>query len=473
MSPSPNLPSIDTHQQLSPGIQSWFRYFIAKLILAFYLGTHPQVRSRITFEVDCPPGDDYGVWQQYDYWPQAWKNRLAAFLAAYRAGATLPMEGPLPLGPDDPDTSRLFYRSIDHARDTYLAQVAHVLWLETSHIVPWSLDDYSDHELTYLLSSINCFRATTVGGELRYVIYVGGDGATTGNVLHDPRDAYAFMLSEPEQGRCLIGETAAETCSRLTEWFHDYLWHNPGGWNSHEFWHEHPLLMDRLQRYDVLSFGNIYVTPIGCWSASALFADLMRSVNVPIRKVRNNLKDAGGQDAAHCGLLFNWQGAGEKRYLLHTDDIYQCYYRFQDPAPAPAGTPRGTALWDHVWLSPSEFGESFAYSTDPQYVGVATFEERDKYMNYRSWRLSSWSPLQSAYSSGFDGADIINSLVQNGGFTQAEAQAAWQAVEETLLSYGNGDPQAGYEALMVGPESRHCQWCARTGKCGSGDPCIT
>ena len=102
MSPSPDLPRIGTHELLGPGIQSWFRYFVAKLILAFYLGTHPQVRSRIIFEIDCPPGDDYGVWEQYDYWPQAWKNRLAAFLAAYRAGAPLSMEEPLPLGPDDP-----------------------------------------------------------------------------------------------------------------------------------------------------------------------------------------------------------------------------------------------------------------------------------------------------------------------------------------------------------------------------------
>ena len=449
---------------------------MAKRSLAGYLKSHPQVRSQITFEVDCPPGDMSGVSLQFDYWPKDWKDRLGTFVAAYRSGTALPMEAALPLGPDDPNNpDRLFYRSIDLARDTYLAQIAHVLWLETSNIVPWSLDDYSDLELSYLLSSRNYFRATTIGGELRYmVLFTGGAMTLTGsNILHDPRHIYAFMASEPEQGRCLIGETPAETCSRLTEWFHDYLWHEPGNWDNRAFWREHPSLAARLQRWDVPTTGNVYVTPKGCWTASSLFADLMRSVNVPIRRVRNNLKDEEGGDGVHCGLIFNGQGSGEERYLLHTDDIYQCYPNFQDPAPAPAETPRGAALWDHVWLSESEFVQSFSLSTDPIYFGVATWEERRKYKDYRKWRLSSWQALRSASNNEFNGDEIMNALMQNDGFTEAEAQAAWQSVEETLLSYGNGDMQAGYEALMVGPESRHCQWCARTDKCVSGDPCIT
>ena len=449
---------------------------MAKRSLAGYLKSHPQVRSQITFEVDCPPGDADGVWLQFDYWPKDWKDRLAGFLDAYRTGIALPMGNPLPLGPDDPDNpNRLLYRTNDLARDTYLAQIAHVLWLETSNIVPWSLDDYSDLELSYLLSSRNYFRATTIDGELHYVIFFTGGAMTlTGsNILHDPRDVYTFMASEPEQGRCLIGETAAETCSRLTEWFHDYLRHNPGDWDNRAFWREHPLLTERLQRWNIPTIGSVYVTPKGCWTASSLFADLMRSVNVPIRRVRNNLEDEEGEDGVHCGLLFNGQGPGEERYLMHTDDIYQCAPHFQDPAPAPAGTPRGAALWDHVWLSPSEFVQHFAYSNDPMYFGLAKWFEREKYRDYRKWRLSSWQALQSASNDEFNGTEIINDFMQNDGFTEVEAQAAWQAVEETLLSYGNGDMQAGYEALMVGPGSRHCKWCARTDKCVSYDPCIT
>lgn len=467
-------PNIGARPGINPGLQTWFRYFRAKLDLARYLSTHAGVRQWIMFEVDCPPGDDSGIFSQYDFWPQTWKNRMASFLVAYRGGNALPMEDPLPLGPHDPmHSGRLLYRTGDLARDTYLAQITHILWLEIDELVPWHLHDYSDHELTYLLSSSNYFRAETIDGQLWYMVNIGGVGRPTENILHDPRDVRAFLAAEPEEQQCLIGDTAAETCSRLTGWFHDYLWHNPGGWDSHQFHREQPLLTDRLLRHELPGGEQRYVTPVGCWSASSLFADLVRSVNIPVRKVRNNLKDSDGEDHAHAGLLFNWQGPGEKRYLLHTDDIYQCPMSFYDPAPAPAGTPRGVALWDHVWLPPGEFGSAFSYSDDPEYVGVATWEQKRKYDDYRSWLMATWQTIRSAGSSGFNSGQIMSGLMTNAGLTQGEAEAAWSAVEATLLSYGNGDIQAGYDALLAGPDSRHCQWCSRTDKCFAGDPCLS
>ena len=151
-------PNIGTRPGINPGLRSWFRYLKAKLDLALYLGTHTNIRQRINLEVDCPPGDDEGVFLHYDFWPAAWKNRMAAFLAAYRGGHALPMEDPLPLGPYDPSYGgNLLYRSNDLARDTYLAQIAHTLWLELDKRVPWRLQDYTDHELTYLLDSSNFF----------------------------------------------------------------------------------------------------------------------------------------------------------------------------------------------------------------------------------------------------------------------------------------------------------------------------
>ena len=93
------------------------------------------------------------------------------------------------------------------------------------------------------------------------------------------------MLKEPEQGHCLIGSTPGETGQNLSGWFHDYLWHNPDlahGFDSLAFYRDHPLLADRLKRYLVQIYGeDLYVTPAGCGSASSLFADLMRSVNLP------------------------------------------------------------------------------------------------------------------------------------------------------------------------------------------------
>jgi len=219
---------------IHPAFLRWLRRWVGSKVLAGYLSNHPDIRAHITLEIDHPAGAESGVWLNYDYWPQEWKGRVLEHFLALREDEPLPLEPPLPLGLFDPmHADRLCYRTVEHARDTYFAQVAHALWLETSHVVPWSLGDWSASELTYLLSSKVHFAARQIDSALHYVVHIGGVGDATGSILHDPRKALEFMQCEPEQGRCLIGPTPAETCVRLTEWFHDYLRHNPGGFDTY------------------------------------------------------------------------------------------------------------------------------------------------------------------------------------------------------------------------------------------------
>lgn len=348
----------------------------------------------------------------------------------------------------------------------YLAQVAHALYLDFHRKVPWRLEDWSDNELSYLLSSKVCFRARGMGPEqeLYYPVYIGSKNDPTENILHDPRVAYGFMDMEPEEGKHLIGRTPSETCQKLTEWFHDYLWHNPAQLDSAGFHRNHPTLEERLRRHNIEPYGEVYVTSGGCGSASCLFADLTRSVNIPVRKVRTVLwSGSEREERGHSGLIFDWQGGGHGRYLLHTDDIYTSS-PFLDPAPLPKDTPRGVALWDEAWLDPSRFGRAFSYAHEKKVFARATREQQDKYMLMGGLLVSAAESVQKVRSAQMAGSRVIDQLIR-AGFTETEAEACWQAVEASVLAYGDGNMESGYQQLLDGPESRHEQWCKRTGKC--------
>ena len=446
---------------LSPDWLQRFRLF-------YYLHKNERIRAQMGFEVDRPYGSAHGIWRYYDNWPNAWQQRLATFFIAYVNDDSLSIADALPLA----DVSQMryrgqiAYRNTDLARDVYLAQVAHVLYLDVYRKVPWRLVDWSDHELSYLLSSKVCFRAERLGAsrELYYTVHLSSRSDETENILHDPRIVYRFMNSTPEQGECLIGATPGETGQNLTGWFHDYLWHNPAQLDKDNFYLEYPCVEHRLQRHPVDPLGEVYLTPSGCGSASSLFADLMRSVNIPVRKVHNVLLSASGVEGHHCGLVFDWQGgSGRGRYLLHTDDIYWSFF-FKDPAPEPRNTARGVALWDQVWLEPTRFGKTFQFAAEENIFACATWGQMENYRWQNDWLVSSARAISEARSLG--GRDrVIEALQTQRGLTESEAEACWQAIEASVLSYGDGNMESGYQLLLDGPASRHEQWCERTGKC--------
>ncbi|NMB79739.1 MAG: hypothetical protein GYA23_11675 [Methanomicrobiales archaeon] len=448
--------------------------YLRTLSFKRYLHNNSRIRARITFEVDREPGFGEGVWLYYDNWPEEWKAELLEYFHAYAQGTPLPAHDPLPLAPYVPGSSlvdRLEYRCNHLARLTYFAQVAHCLYLDIYQKVPWKLTDWSDDELRYLLSSMVCFRAhrETTSDPLRYVVFISSRQEATENILSDPRIAVRFLQHEPEEGRCLLGTTPEETCQLLSGWIHDYLHHNPGPdqFDCYVFYRNNPLLEDRLRRHPVPPYGNLYVTPLGCGSASSLFMDLMRSVNIPIRKVNNLIVGFDNNEESHSGLLFNWQGAAS-RYLLHTDDLYTTLY-FQDPAPAPKGTDRGVALWNHVWLDPTAFGKAFSYIAAPSAgQGLPPFGRAECDQKVRFWETNDWLVVSAQRVAGTRNGNhdyAVASLKSDYGLSDAEAEACWNAVIESVTSYGDGDLNLGYQRLLDGPDSRHQQWCNRTGKC--------
>ena len=443
------------------------RDFLHGSAFTLYLCLNPRLRSLMYLEIDHPVGAESGTWLGYDNWPISWKRRLKQFYLDFLFDRPLAKENPLPLSNRQID-QYILYRNVELARDTYFAQVAHSLFLERRHKVPWRFADWSNNELRLLLSSQVCFKAlrSVPEEELYYGVRWSSRILATENILDDPRTAFQFMQQEPEDRRRLLSGDPSETARRLSGWFHDYLWHHPGsanGFDPQGFHRSHPLLMDRLTRYYIESYeDSVYVTPGGCGSASSLFMDLMRAVNIPIRKVNSDFEEPDGRITRHSGVIFDWQGgSGNGRYLLHTDDLY-FNPSFHDTAPNPPSANRGITLWDHVWLNPTEFGKHFDYDSRPQILATASLAQRERY-RYLRQRLS--CSHGGVSSSRYSNVERWITFLQEKGCTQEEAINAWETVITTVTAYGDGDLELGYQRLLDGPDSRHALWCDRTGKC--------
>ena len=193
--------------------------------VASYLNAHPRIKSQVRLEVREP-----GVWLEYDYWPQPWKDRLELMYQCLVNDQGLPIPSQVPIASRSAmsDSSRVGYASLEVGRDVYFAHVAHILHLEVNGLVPWRLADNTDGELSYLLPSYNYFAGRKASdGQMYYVVHLDGRRQESESILGDPRDAFRFMQGEPEEGKRLLDGTAADTAMNLTEWFHDHGWHWP------------------------------------------------------------------------------------------------------------------------------------------------------------------------------------------------------------------------------------------------------
>lgn len=425
-----------------------------------YLTYNTKVRNNLGLQVDGSHENSDGVWLYYDYWSDAQRERLLTYFIAYTHNQSIPLTRK---SHSIKDGNFLHYYDLDYATEIYFAHVAFALWQDANRRLQWQLSSWSDDELSYILSSKSYFYIKRDHGnyDVRHAV------SKTDSILYDPRTAFRFMRYEPEQGRVLIGNTPLETLQNLSEWIQDYLWHSPStSTHDHQrFLKNNPNLEDKLKRRYVRPYGNVYLANFGCVSTSNLFADLMRSVNIPIKKVTNLLVDPqSGYEVPHSGMIFNWQNPhGKSLYMLHSDYLYE-YRGYHDPAPAPAGTRRGVALSQYVWLDPSEFGRRFSYDPRPHTFGKATHEQQEKGWEMSQWLMATPLAIQIARDYG-SGERVIAYLQRERNLTYQEALQCWNATISSVRSYGDGDLNKGFQRLLDGPDSRHEKWCGRTGKC--------
>ncbi len=386
----------------------------APITLDERLCQHPALRAQMVWETAT------GIRIPYDGWTSAQKNRLNEFFQRM-------MRGDRDLGIRLPNIRRnkstrhnRMFLTAEEAQDVYLAHVAHVLYLEVMGVVRWSILDLPQDELAELISSDRYHQRIVptpgaMGSSSDYPSHIvpnrdfqlpdhvnNLDAAGIG-LLGDPRVGYNFILGmNSVSHQNMLGSTEEETVQNLTYWFAKNVRHGnnllSSPENTIEYYESHNFLKDRLVREERtetvdgstrLSFG-IY-SPRGCHTASNLFHDLARSVNIPIKNIAyyirtnsvepipnplNTISRAG----FHQGLVFRWQRK-PIRLLSHTDDIYVGYYPFFpiDETGSPLSLTEIKQLYyDTHWMVPSrlpQYGynlpDYFVNRTREQAVAVA------------------------------------------------------------------------------------------------------
>ena len=427
-----------------------------------FLAAAPRIAAQIRLETGVP-----GAFLAYERWSQEWKDRLEEMVAAYRAGEALPFPTPVALA----DSGTVYptaagYASLELGRDVYFAQIGHMLYLEIEGLLPWSLAGYTDTELAALFPSSNFFVLQEYSGKLRYQTFMGPNGQDAGGILGDPRDVLGFLMEEPEEGRTLLGETQDETAANLSEWFHDFIHH----WNLSspespaDFYQRYPYFSDRLRRLPVETLGDVRVAIVGCWSASALYATLMRTVNIPAQTIIVSLVDGMGQAGEHAGLRVSI--GGEARYLPHTDDLYTGWGMGANPLTPWMSV--GWALWWNVWLDEATFFSISARHLDANILARFSYEALDRYQTEASWNMATYGSIVSVCSyRGLSGCEwsamgdaVMLGLQDQKSLTIDEARGWWMSMQDVLAYYGS-DPCEACDGVM----EAQLAWCERTRRC--------
>lgn len=347
-----------------------------------------SLRSNATLEQrlsECPTLTSLMIWERgdgarfaYSDWEVWQKNRIEQiFQMLLRREPNLNLQCPDPaaaLGADN----KTFYYTNDQAFDVFAAHVAHILYLEATSAVPWTILRRPNREIAELLSSFNYFsrilhppiRSFT----LPVQIQENRDFSTRyrtesqfAEIECDPRVAYNFVRGLTSTvPRDLVGADELETLVNLNYWFYNNVGHgNQNGVSADE----KIRLSSLVQRLTVSSFGNdLYAQNFlhqtiarngvesrwGCHTAANLLYSLARSVNIPLLIVRSFDFTTGENGAlvtynsGHSGLAYGF-GSSSPLVLPHTDNIYAMLWR---PTFLASGNV-ARKFFDETWQTPS------------------------------------------------------------------------------------------------------------------------
>jgi len=293
----------------------------------------PRVLDALIFE------PDYGDPIAYPSWSYAQSARLKdIFASLVRGEADLELACPDILAnmafPSQTTANSVYYTA-EQAFDVFAAHAAHVLFLELTDRVPWSILSFNDGEIEELLAFDRYFAPikpslSEASGQYPDHIRPGRDfqlpfrvNNAQEAVICDPREAYRFIRGQvsahlPD----LLGQDPEETLVHLTAWMRDNVQHG-----DDEAFHDrtevagYAFLADRLKIHPRV---DTIMALAGCHSAAALLYDLAKGVNIPLLMVRSqDREDTSGHygSRTHSGLVFRWESEAP-RILRHSDDIY-------------------------------------------------------------------------------------------------------------------------------------------------------
>lgn len=290
-----------------------------------WLAAHPRIRDRVSWEHEAFLGLA-STNSAYTSWSGGSRSSLQRAVDHYAGCSIDPLADPPSnrASRADDEIARQRYSNVDAFR-WYQLLLAQTLVVEMGRWVPWSLEDYDDDELFYLLDSRSLF--SWQPGD-SYEVRFGVHGPA---VPAEPRFTYEFLY-----GNDLIAPTRVETIARLIDWCRWNLRHfsahrvEPDTYVGGDYT---TLSMDLHWRYRgfpparrVVEGTTRRVTDAsahwtaGCHGTVGFLRAILRAVNIPVAYVRR---------CRHAMPRF----LHEELYLSHGDDPYnRCAKREDLPA---------------------------------------------------------------------------------------------------------------------------------------------
>jgi hypothetical protein len=185
----------------------------------------PRIGSHVVWE-DCD-----GTRTAFDRWPAEKKARIGEIFGKLAKG-----ERDLGLRCADPEkikTGFRMYLTAPEAFDVYAAHVAHVFYVESRRLVPWSITARSGPELDELLSS-DRYHSRMIPSQDSYPPGIRPDNAfqqpprisDSWDTVCDPRTGFAFLSGKNASDHLsLIGRDERETLENITAWMYANVGH--------------------------------------------------------------------------------------------------------------------------------------------------------------------------------------------------------------------------------------------------------
>jgi len=370
--PIPVGPTLDL-----PGPYGWIEYptdFVYVSALEEGLDNCPILRDSIVWET----GDD-GQLITFNQWSADRKQVLYDHYDQLMAGGE---KVPLFIACPDPKknihaTSHDLYLSANEAFHIYAAHVAWALYVEAKKLVPWSLAAQSKDGRDEIFASYRYHSRIKPSQSIEfYPTHIKPDqdfqplfqDQGYGVLRCDPRIGYWFVKGQspehPWQTENLLGASEEKTLAKLTRWFRVNVGHGDTI-SREEMLKRGVFLQDRLKaQWENSSNPNRWLIDswAGCHTASALFYDLAKSVNIPLRHVSTMEDHHGGganfHNVTHGGLVYRWD-TPNARVLWHTDNIYadannDPIFPIDGQGNPLSAEEADTKYFEAFWVSPGE-----------------------------------------------------------------------------------------------------------------------
>ena len=261
--------------------------------LGQWLLQNPRVRNAIVWW----PDGDRGV--PFIEWTREERNQLFDCYERMRSG-----EGYRELPPPGPEPAGYVYSpgyggdemerpidgvdfDYDFAWDLYLRFVAHSLLMETTGRLSWSIRDYSDNALSWLLDSTSLFVINRDTGRHCIVFRLHG-AATPGDTVRIYREL---------QSRSLVTSSSKNTILYLLEWCRRNLIHSTAIIEDGEFdvslqtrayfdthWHYQGFPPTEMVFRGTFRDGRppLRNWTYGCWGTTGFLRAVLRVINIPV-----------------------------------------------------------------------------------------------------------------------------------------------------------------------------------------------